>query len=83
MKSKSIAVGLALVAAVALAENASSRSHGKMEKCYGVSKAKMNDCGTAKHSCAGQAAVDGDKSEWVYLPGGACKKLVNGSTEPS
>ena len=26
------------------------------EKCYGVAKAGQNDCGTAKHACAGQGA---------------------------
>ncbi len=30
------------------------------EKCYGVVKAGKNDCRTAAHSCAGQAAKDGD-----------------------
>ena len=31
------------------------------EKCYGVAKAGQNDCGTAKHACAGQGAkVDND-----------------------
>ena len=24
------------------------------EKCYGIAKAGQNDCGTAKHACAGQ-----------------------------
>jgi len=23
------------------------------EKCYGIAKAGQNDCGTAKHACAG------------------------------
>lgn len=76
-------IGLALAAAVAVAEGAEARSSGKMEKCYGVSKAKMNDCGAAKHSCAGHAKTDGDKAEWIYLPKGACARLVGGSTESS
>ena len=80
MKLNKLAAGLALAAAVAAAEDSKARSHGNMEKCHGVAKAKMNDCGTAKHSCAGQAKVDGDESEWVYLPKGACAKLVGGST---
>lgn len=50
-----------------------------MEKCAGVVKAGMNDCGTAQHSCAGQAATDGDPAEWVYLPEGTCSKLVGGT----
>jgi uncharacterized membrane protein len=50
-----------------------------MERCAGIAKAGKNDCGTAKHSCAGQAKVDGDKDEWVYVPKGTCEKIVGGS----
>lgn len=46
------------------------------EKCEGVVKAGMNDCGTSKHSCSGQAKVDSDKDEWLYVPEGTCKKIV-------
>ena len=72
----------ALAGAVALGPSgaAMAEDKGDMEKCYGVVKAKMNDCGTASHSCAGQAGSDGDKNEWVFLPKGTCDKLVNGST---
>jgi uncharacterized membrane protein len=49
------------------------------EKCYGVVKAGKNDCAAEGHSCAGQAAKDGDKESWVYLPKGTCDKLVGGS----
>ncbi|MBK8970882.1 MAG: DUF2282 domain-containing protein [Hahellaceae bacterium] len=52
-----------------------------MEKCQGVVKAGMNDCGTSKHSCAGQASVDGDAEEWVYVPEGTCAKLVGGKVK--
>lgn len=52
-----------------------------MEKCQGVVKAGMNDCGTNKHSCAGQASVDGDAEEWVYVPEGTCAKLVGGKVK--
>ena len=34
------------------------------EKCYGIAKAGQNDCGTAKHACAGEAKVSGDPTEW-------------------
>ncbi|KTD23658.1 DUF2282 domain-containing protein [Legionella israelensis] len=49
-----------------------------MEKCYGVVKAGKNDCGTAKHSCAGQAKKSGAETDWVYLPKGTCEKLAGG-----
>lgn len=49
-----------------------------MEKCAGIVKAGKNDCGTSKHSCAGQATTDADSEEWVYLPEGTCDKIVGG-----
>lgn len=49
-----------------------------MEKCGGIAKAGKNDCGTSKHSCAGQASKDGDKEEWLYVPTGSCEKIVGG-----
>jgi uncharacterized membrane protein len=51
------------------------------EKCQGVVKAGMNDCGTSKHSCAGQATVDSDAEEWVYIPKGTCSKIVGGTVK--
>jgi uncharacterized membrane protein len=49
------------------------------EKCYGIVKAGKNDCGTSKHSCAGQATVDNDSEEWIKVPKGTCEKIA-GST---
>ena len=45
------------------------------EKCYGIAKAGQNDCGTAKHACAGLGAkVDKDPNEWKYVNKGSCEK---------
>jgi uncharacterized membrane protein len=52
------------------------------EKCYGVAKAGKNDCQTANSSCAGTSKRDGQKDAWVYIPKGACDRLVNGSLQP-
>lgn len=52
-----------------------------MEKCYGVTKAHMNDCASGANACAGQSGFDGDKSAWIYLPKGSCGKLVNGTVK--
>lgn len=54
------------------------------EKCYGVVKAGKNGCASAdgKHSCEGQAKIDGSGQEWISLPKGACEKIVGGSTTP-
>ena len=40
------------------------------DKCQGIVKAGMNDCGTSTHSCAGQSKADNDAEEWVYVPEG-------------
>jgi uncharacterized membrane protein len=52
---------------------------GAKEKCYGIAKAGKNDCGANGHSCAGQAAKDGDGKEWIHVPKGTCEKIVGGS----
>lgn len=70
-----LALGLAATSGQALA--------GKpgMEKCQGIAKTGQNDCGTSKHACAGQAKVDGDAEEWVYVPEGTCSKIVGGKVK--
>lgn len=50
-----------------------------MEKCFGVAKAHLNDCGSTTHSCAGEAKVDNDKSSWITVPTGLCSKIAGGS----
>lgn len=70
-----IAAGVMAASSDVLAEKPS------VEKCQGVVKAGMNDCGTSKHSCAGQAAVDGAPDEWIYVPEGTCSKIVGGTVK--
>ena len=45
------------------------------DKCYGIAKAGQNDCGTARHSCAGKSTKDSAADEWKYVPKGTCEKL--------
>jgi uncharacterized membrane protein len=45
------------------------------EKCYGVAKAGKNDCAANGHSCAGQAKMDNEPTEWKYVPKGECEKM--------
>lgn len=56
-----------------------------MEKCYGIAKAGMNDCGGpgTGHSCQGQAKKASHKSDWLYVPKGSCSKIVGGNTSRS
>ena len=78
MKATDLIVHSAIVGlfALGMSGNAIAAKKG-MEKCAGIAKAGMNDCGTAKHSCAGQASSNGG-DEWVYVAKGSCEKIVGG-----
>ena len=54
---------------------AAQEKKAEKEKCYGVAEKAKNDCGTAKHSCAGQAASDKLADEWKYVAKGTCEKM--------
>jgi len=85
-KSKLIAsTAVAGILALGLAATSGQAIAGKpgMEKCQGIAKTGQNDCGTSKHACAGQAKVDGDAEEWVYVPEGSCSKIVGGTVKPA
>jgi len=74
------ALALALAFGLATSGNVFAAKKG-FEKCYGVAKAGMNDCGAKGHACSGQAKKDGDPKEWVYVPKGTCKKLAGGKVK--
>ena len=77
--TKSIATAaLAGVMTIGLTSMSSDVLAGKkgFEKCAGIVKEKMNDCGANGHSCAGQAETDSDPNEWIYVPKGTCEKIV-------
>lgn len=78
------AVALTMAGAATQASAHEDAATAEMEKCYGVAKAGMNDCGNAAktHTCAGHAATDADGGEWLNLPKGVCDKLTGGSLEP-
>ena len=80
-----LALGLACAGGTAVADTKptsgmemSATSIPGMEKCYGITKAGMYDCGTANHNCSGEAKKDGDKNEWINVPTGLCQKIVGG-----
>ena len=80
-----IASAIASLAAATLATSAVAHdpdSAASQEKCYGIAKAGQNDCGTARHSCAGKAARDNAPDEWKYVPKGTCEK-AGGKTSSS
>ncbi|MEX8519773.1 MAG: DUF2282 domain-containing protein [Leptothrix sp. (in: b-proteobacteria)] len=77
-----VSSALASVLALGLLSPVTAAAAGK-EKCFGVVKAGQNDCASllpGGHSCAGQASVDKDESDWKYVAKGTCKSL-NGMTE--
>lgn len=83
MTSKATPTAAAAVLALALSvSNAPAHADKEgFEKCQGVAKAGMNDCGANGHACAGMAETDGDANEWIYVPEGTCKKIVGGKVK--
>ncbi len=88
MKNKSSAVNTALAGVLALGTSMAVSNAWAVpdqptawDKCAGIAKAGMNDCGSldGKHACAGQAKADNDANEWVYVPSGSCTKIAGGT----
>ena len=76
------ALGFA-AASAAPTPDAPATPQPEQEKCYGVAKAGQNDCGTAKHACAGLGAkVDKDPAEWKFVKKGECEKMGGKVTPP-
>jgi uncharacterized membrane protein len=68
---------------VAVAQDKAKPAAGAKEKCYGVAKKGQNDCGTAKHSCAGQAAADNVPEEWKFVAKGTCEGMKGSLKKPA
>jgi hypothetical protein len=54
-----------------------------LEMCYGINVAAKNDCGTAAHSCMGQATQARDPGSFVLVPTGVCTKIDGGRLNPA
>ncbi len=80
LMNAAVAGVLALAAAQAHAQQAGDGKTPR-EKCYGIAKAGQNDCGTARHTCAGRATTDNAPDDWKYVPKGTCEK-VGGKPRP-
>lgn len=77
---KAALVGATVAGILALsgqAANALPSAPTHWEKCAGVAKQGMNDCGSlnGSHGCASQSSADNDPNEWVYTPLGTCEKI--------
>lgn len=85
-KVTAIALASAVAGALALAGSTLAQTKGASGpytgplkgKCYGVSKAGLNDCANAAktHDCAGNSKADYDLGEWKAVAGkDSCDKL--------
>ena len=77
-----LALGVTAVNAAEMKMDSNMGNVEGMEKCYGIAKAGMNDCGTETHGCGGESKMDRDKENWILVPAGTCKKIVGGTTKP-
>lgn len=78
---KSTIVGIIATGALITSAHAMVPDQPKeWEKCAGISKKGMNDCGSTdgKHGCGGQATADNLKTEWIFVPKGTCTKITGG-----
>ncbi len=80
--NKHALAGVLSITALIVAQSASAvpEQPKNWEKCAGIAKTGMNDCGAldGKHGCAGQAQADNLDNEWVYVPEGTCEKITGG-----
>ena len=82
MDHKRIFISSAIAGLIATAAADATAQDKPKEKCYGIAKAGQNDCGTAKHSCAGKATKDNDPAEWKYVAAGTCAQ-AGGKASPA
>lgn len=85
---KNIVISSAIAGLVALTTSAIAQAHdpkagASKEKCYGIAKKGKNDCGTAKHSCSGQAEKDNLPEEWVFVAKGTCEGMKGSLKRPA
>ena len=87
MKTTNLLVSGAMAGLVAMASSGDALAQAKpaaalKEKCYGVAKKGQNDCGTAKHSCAGKAEADNRPEEWKFVAKGTCEGMKGSLKKP-
>ena len=75
----SAAMGTLLVLGLSSVNANAADKKPQMEKCFGIAKAGMNDCSSNKsaHSCAGQATKNNDPKDFVAVPKGTPRHIVD------
>jgi len=83
VKALAAAILTAGIATAALNVNAAGPAPkpAGADKCYGIAKQGMNDCASTSHACAGTATKSGDASDFLYVLGGTCQKIIGGITK--
>lgn len=83
MSKNTLLVSAAISSVLALgagsAAMADEDAKPETERCAGIVKGGMNDCGTSEHACAGMGKEDYDPEEWITLPKGTCEKIAGGT----
>ena len=82
MNTTTTLIASAMLAAFSMTAGMAQAQDAKQEKCYGIVKAGKNDCQTANSACAATSKRDAQADAWVYVPAGACAKVVGGTLQP-
>ena len=72
-----VAAAVAGLFALGAGTGAMAQDKMKQDKCWGVSKAGQNDCGSNKtaHSCAGQSKAEYDVNDFKMVKAGTCVEM--------
>lgn len=70
-------VAAAVAGLFALGAQSGALAADQQEKCWGVSKAGQNDCGSDKtaHSCAGESKMDYSPNDFKAVKAGTCVQM--------
>ena len=71
--------GVLALGAISAGTASADEAKPETEKCSGIVKAGMNECGTSEHACAGMGKEDYGPEEWITLPKGTCDKIAGGT----
>lgn len=83
MSNKKAIIASAIASILALSTTtANADSNAPPEKCYGISKAGMNDCASGANTCSGSATKDNQGDAYIIVPNGLCSKITGGSLNP-
>ena len=72
-------LALGVVGAANASEEEKAAAKPEIERCAGIVKAGMNECGTSEHACAGMSKEDYSPEDWIVLPKGTCDKIAGGT----